>query len=117
MSRYPLKGTSKQTALCDAEPGAVEIAAPEPRHGGFVSFRYSYTEVSSQGGRTRVKTKQAQLEDGKLSTEAFEGELDGNVFDEIVQHTRQQVLGQAAWLLRSISSLLAPLRGTRSDHE
>jgi hypothetical protein len=117
MSKYPLKVTSKKTALREADPGAVEVATPVPRSGGFSSFRYSYTEFSSQGGRTRVKTKQARLEDGKLSTEAFEGELDGDVYDEVVRQAQQQLLGQAAWLLRSMSWLLPPMRGTRSDRE
>ena len=117
MSKYPLKGTSKKTALRKADPGAVEVATPAPRSGGFFSFRYSYTEFSSQGGRTRVKAKRARLEDGKLSTEAFEGELDGNVYDEVVRQAQQQVLGQAAWLLRSMSWLLPAMRSTRSDRE
>ena len=117
MSKYPLKVTSKKTALRKADPGAVEVATPVPRSGGFFSFRYSYTEFSSQGGRTRVKAKQARLEDGKLSTEAFEGELDGDVYDEVVRQAQQQLLGQTAWLLRSMSWLLPPMRGARSDRE
>ena len=116
MSKYPLKGTSKKTALRKADPGAVEVATPAPRSGGFFSFRYSYTKISSRGGRTRVEARQARLEDGKLSTEAFEGELDGNLYDEVVRQAQQQVLGQTAWLLRSLSWLL-PMPGTRSDRE
>lgn len=117
MSKYPLKVTSKKTALSKANPVAAEVATPAPRYGSFISFRYSYTEFSSQGGRTRVKAKQARLDDGKLSTETFEGELDGNVYDEVVHHAQQQVLGQAAWLLRSMSWLLPPTRAKRSDRE
>lgn len=117
MSKYSLKGTPNKTAVRKADPDAVEVATLAPRSGGFFSFRYSYTEFSSQGGRTRVKAKQTRLEDGKLSTEAFEGELDGNAYDEVVHHAQQQVLGQTAWLLRSLSWLLPPTRGTRSDRE
>jgi len=117
MSKYPLKGPSKETAVRKADPDAVEVVTPAPLSGGFFSFRYSYTEFSSQGDRTRVKAKQARLEDGKLSTEAFEGELDGNVYDEVVRQAQQQVLDQTAWLLRSLSWLLPPMRGTRSDRE
>jgi len=100
MSKYPLRSTSKKTAVRKAEPGAVEAATSAPPSGDFFSFRYSYTEVSSQGGRTRVKAKQARLEDGKLSTEAFEGELGGHVYDELVRQVRQHVLGQTTWFLR-----------------
>ena len=117
MSKYSLKETSNKTAVRKADPDAVEVATLAPRSGGFFSFRYSYTEFSSQGGRTRVKAKQARLEDGKLSTEAFEGDLDGDVYDEVVRQVQQQVLSQTTWLLRSMSWLLPPVRGTWSDRE
>jgi hypothetical protein len=119
MSKYSVKvkDGSNKTAVRKADPDAVEVATPAPRSGGFFSFRYSYTEFSSQGGRTRVKAKQARLEDGKLSTETFEGELEGHVVDEAVRQAQQLVLGQAAWFLRSLSWLLPPMRGTRSDRE
>ena len=118
MSKYPLKGISKKTALREVEDrGSTEVATPAPRSGAFFSFRYSYTEVWSQGSRTRINTRQARLEDGKLSTEAFEGEVDGNVYGEVMRLAQQQLLGQATWLLRSMSWLLPPLRGTRPDRD
>ena len=55
---------------------AVELVdTPGPR--GFVSFQYSYTEISSRGGRTQVQSKTTRFADGKLTREAFEGELEG----------------------------------------
>ena len=121
MSKYPLKSTSTDTSLAATEtpaaPADVEVAIPATRVDGFIGFRYSYTEFSSQAGRTQVKARQVRLEDGRLSTEAFEGELDGTVYDKVVQQAQQQVLGQAAWLLRSMSWLLPPVRSTGSDHE
>jgi hypothetical protein len=100
MSKYPLGSTSKKTAVRKAEPGAVEVALSAPRSDDFFSFRYSYTEVSSQRGLTRVKARQTRLEDGKLSTEAFQAELDGHVYDELVRQAQQHVLGQMTWFLR-----------------
>jgi len=35
-------------------------------------------------GRTRVKSRQARFEDGKLTSEAFDGELDRSVYDRMV---------------------------------
>jgi hypothetical protein len=104
MSKYPLGSTSKKTAVRKADPGAVEVALSAPRSGDFFSFRYSYTKVSSRGGRTRVEARQARLEDGKLSTEAFEGELDGHVYDELVRQAQQYVLDQMTWFLRLLSA-------------
>jgi hypothetical protein len=104
MSKYPLVSTSKRAAVRKAEPRDVQVATPAPRSGAFFSFRYSYIEVSSQGGRTSVKTKQARLEDGKLSTEAFEGELGGHVYGELVRQTQQHVLDQMTWFLRLLGA-------------
>jgi len=104
MSKYPLVSTSKRSAVRKVEPRAVEVAPPAPRSGAFFSFRYSYTEVSSQGGRTRVKAQQPRLEDGKPSTEAFESELGGPVYDELVRPTQQHVLDQITWFLRLLGA-------------
>ena len=70
------------------------------------SFRYSSTIVSSHGGRTQVKAKRVSLEDGKLSTESFEGELDGRAHDDAVRRAQQQVLEDAAPLLRMLRWML-----------
>ena len=56
---------------------AVELVNT-PVSGGFVSFEYSYTEVSSHAGRTHVRSNKTQFADGKLTREAFEGELEGD---------------------------------------
>ena len=100
MSKYPLESTSKKTAVRKAEPGAVEVAPSAPRSGDFFNFRYSSTWVSLRGGRTRVRARQARLADGKLRTEAFEGELDGHVYGELVRQAQQHVLAQMTWFLR-----------------
>jgi hypothetical protein len=46
------------------------------------------------------------LEDGKLSSESFEGELDGRAHDEAVRRAQQQVLEDAAPLLRVLRWML-----------
>jgi hypothetical protein len=114
MSNFPLKVVKRDAATTPsrkAEPRDVELVTPGPRSTGFLSFRYSHTEISSHGGRTRVTAKEVRLEDGKLSTERFEGELDGSAYDTAVRQAQQQVLGQAAWLMHSLSAWL-PWRGT-----
>jgi len=65
--------------------------------------------VSSRGGRTQVKAKRVSLEDGKLSTESFEGELDGRAHDDAVRRAQQEVLEEAAPLLRMLRWML-PMR-------
>jgi hypothetical protein len=87
----------------------VASASPRASGSGFLSFRYSSTIVSSHGGRTQVKAKRVSLEDGKLSTESFEGELDGRAHEDAVRRAQQEVLEEAAPLLRMLRWML-PMR-------
>jgi len=77
---------------------AVEIVdTPAPR--GFVSFQYSYTEVLSRDGRTHVQSNTTRLADGKLTREAFEGELEGDAYRQIVEETQRQMMRSLSWFL------------------
>jgi len=58
------------------------VETRDPR--GFVSFQYSYTEVSSHAGRTHVRSNKTLFADGKLTREAFEGELEGDAYRQMV---------------------------------
>jgi len=67
--------------------------------GGFVSFQYSYTEVSSHAGRTHVRSNKTQFADGKLTREAFEGELDGDAYHQMVNEAQRQMVRSLSWFL------------------
>ena len=103
MSKHPAK--REQRALSKIENDAVEVIGPAPGLPRF-SFRYSYTEVSAIGRTARVKSKHARYEDGKLSTEAFEGELDRNVYERMVNDAQRSVLDQTALFLRAFTAFL-----------
>ena len=112
MPKYPLTVAPKRAAsLRDRDRArdddAVVPVAPVPT--GFLSFRYSSTVVSSQGGRTHVKATRVALEDDKLSNESFEGDLDGRAHEDAVRRAQQQVLEDAAPLLRVLRWML-PMR-------
>jgi len=111
MAKYPLTVAEKRsTALGEQDANAVVApASTRASRSGFLSFRYSSTIVSSRGGRTQVKAKRVSLEDGKLSTESFEGELDGRAHDDAVRRAQQEVLEDAAPLLRVLRWML-PIR-------
>ena len=66
---------------------------------GFVSFQYSYTEVSSHAGRTHVRSNKTQFADGKLTREAFEGELDGDAYHQMVNEAQRQMVRSLSWFL------------------
>jgi len=64
-----------------------------------VSFQYSYTAVSSRDGRTHVQSNTTRLADGKLTREAFEGELEGDAYRQLVEETQRQMMRSLSWFL------------------
>ena len=71
----------------------------EPARARFASFRYSSVEVSLVDGRTRVKSRQARFQDGKLESHAFEGELDRTAYEQMVRQAERYFLGTLALFL------------------
>lgn len=110
MPKYPLTAAPKRgTALREQDDDTVVPATLPANGSGFLSFRYSSTVVSSRGGRTHVQARRVALEDGKLSSESFEGELDGSAHEDAVRRAQQQLLEDAAPLLRMLRWML-PMR-------
>ena len=114
MSKHPAK--REQRALRKVESDAVEVVGSEARTPWF-SFRYSYIEVAAVGRTARLKSKHARYEDGKLTTEAFEGEFDRSVYERMVNDAQRSFVAQTALFLRAFTSFL-PLPGKqRRDRE
>ncbi len=80
--------------------------------GAFFNFRYSYTEVSAFGGKARVKSRSASLEDGKLVSESFEADLSRDAYDQVVGQAQQRFENQMRLLLQPLSWFL-PFSGRR----
>ena len=112
MSKYPVKRA--QRALREVEADAVEVMRPA---NSFFSFRYSHTEISEVGGKARVKSRQMRLEDGKLTTETFEGDVDRTVYERMVGDAQRYFLNQTALFTNSLLWLLPSSRNPRSDHD
>jgi len=55
------------------------------------------------------------LQDGKLTSEAFEGDLDRTVYEHIVSDAQHYFLGQTALFLKSLSLLLPSSSEQRRD--
>ena len=115
MTRRPVKLVKR--ALREVENDAVDVVGPASRPNPFFSFRYSYTEMSVRSGRTHVMSKRASFEDGKLTSEAFEGELDRGVYDRSVSDAQRYFAGQTALFLQSLSLFLPFSRKHRRDRD
>ena len=114
MSKHPVKVEKRALRRVRDHPIAtIEPVAPRD---AFLSFQYSYTEVSASGSTARVKSRSARYEDGKLATETFEGELDRGAYDRMVSEAQRHFLGHAGlfarWFLPFLSS-----PGRFSDHD
>jgi hypothetical protein len=84
MATYPVKPTKRAVR----KPQKDEVVV-EPTAAPFFSFRYSSTEISMVDGKTRVRSRHARFEDGKLTSEAFEGELDWSAYERMVSQVRR----------------------------
>lgn len=115
MSNYPVKPGKR--ALRQAEKDSLEAIEPAPRANPFFSFQYSYTEISAIGSKAHVKSRKARFEDGKLSSEAFEGELDRSAYEQMIGQAQSYVLGQTALFLKAFTSLLPFSQKQRPDRE
>jgi len=110
MSKYSAKRNSlvrrERNALvpADRDVDAVDVTSPVP--GNWLSFRYSFTEISASGGTARVKSKRARYEDGKLSTEAFEGVVDRSAYDRMLDDAQLLVASQMTLFRQMLASFL-----------
>ena len=104
MKQVPVKAGKR--ALRKTESTLPAVVDPVAHGASFLSFRYSFTEISTTGCTAKLRTKHARYEDGRLTSENFEGELDRSVYERAVHDAQQGLLDQ--WrrrFLRSFSLL------------
>lgn len=84
----------------------------------FVTFRYSSTEIYSQGGDIHVRTRQTRYQDGKLTSEECEGMLDRRAYDRVVSETQAYFLNQVGSFVKLLfSPLYSQSSRSRRDDE
>ncbi len=115
MNKYPVKLARR--ALPKVENDAGDVLARASSGNPFFSFRYSYTEMSVVGDKTHAKSRKARFEDGKLTSEAFEGELDRNVYDRSVSDAQRYLANQTALFLKALSLFLPLSQKQRDDRD
>ena len=114
MSKLPATKHPQVPAETASRP--VRIAEPARAGTPFFSFRYSFTEVSAVGGKTVVKSRHTRLEDGRLTQESFEGEMQGDAFEHLTAQAQRQALAQAALMWRAFTGFL-PASWRKSDRD
>jgi hypothetical protein len=73
--------------------------------------------MSVFGGKAHVKSRNARFEDGKLTSETFEGELDRKAYDQAVSDAQRRIAGHTAEFLKSFSLFLPFFRPRRPDRD
>jgi len=119
MSTYPMAtckppaSTRRATAMPVVGRDAHEVLGLPARDRPFVSFRYSYTKLSSQAGKTRLRSRKARLEQGNLSIESLDGELPTGALNQGLGEMQRQVFEHAVTMMRSMSWFVPALRWPR----
>ncbi|OWW18778.1 hypothetical protein [Noviherbaspirillum denitrificans] len=100
---------------------SVSDALAEPRAGtpwkapqGFFTFRYSSTEIFSEGGNLHVRMRETRYEDGRLKSEECEGTVDRQAYNRMMGEAQAYFLGQLAGFTRM---LFAPLLSSSRDRQ
>ncbi|HET7096988.1 MAG TPA: hypothetical protein VFJ68_06315 [Casimicrobiaceae bacterium] len=106
MSNHPVKRSVRPVRTVEGD--LVDLPAPVERMSAGFSFRYSYAEFSAVGKSAKFKTKRARYENGKLSAESFEGELDPKTYENMVNDVQRYFADQAAFCLQAFRSFLLP---------
>jgi hypothetical protein len=119
MSKYPAKLAERNRArpIREMKSDAVDVLAPTSRSSPLLSFRYSYTEMSVLDGKAQVKSRNARLENGKLTLETFEGELDQSAYDRAISDVQRSIGNQMAQCPKSFSFFLPFFRTHRPDRD
>lgn len=104
MPKHPAK--LPRRAVRETDRNVAEVIASDSGRNVFSSFRYSHTEITAGGGKAYLRSRSTRFEDGRLTSESFEGELEGTAYEQLVKQTQQYVANQTAQFLRSLSLFL-----------
>jgi hypothetical protein len=106
MSKHPMKKEGRDLTVPEPNDAVEAFPSSSP----FFSFSYSYSEISLQGGRARMKSKKTRFEDGKVTSEAFEGTLDPSAYHAAARRTEELFVRQTQFMLDSFFRFLPWIR-------
>jgi hypothetical protein len=86
--------------------GDIEVLDHTPNPFPFISFRYSYKEISSDGVNTTVKAKKKSFENGRFQSEEFEGTLPGSAYVNMAGEMQKLFANQMKALMKTFAMFL-----------
>jgi hypothetical protein len=98
------KGANKD--IEKASRGEIEVLEPTQNISPFISFHYSYKEISSVNGQTQIRSKEKRFANGKFELEEFEGTLSGHVHNRMVSDMQRHFFNQMEVFLKPFSMFL-----------
>ncbi|HUH92519.1 MAG TPA: hypothetical protein VL742_05155 [Casimicrobiaceae bacterium] len=101
MKKYPVatgKPPVRKTADGAVQPDRLDRDARGP----WISFRYSFTEISAAGTTARVRSKRGCYENGRLVSESFEGELDRDHAERVLLEAQRRLSEEAVGFVRAL---------------
>jgi hypothetical protein len=104
MARHSI--TRTQPRPPEITPATGELLPQRGSELTFFGFRYTQTVVSASGGKARIAARSARFEDGKLTTETFDGDLDPASYERMMAATQRFFAAQTALWLRSLAMFL-----------
>jgi hypothetical protein len=102
MSKHPMKKEGREVSVLQPDEPVETFRHASP----FFSFSYSYSEISLQDGKARVKAHKTQLENGKVTSEKFEGTLDSSAYHAAAKQTQELFARQTQLMLDSFFRFL-----------
>ena len=104
MANYPKEKGKTDLEKQDLEEN--DIINPLSFYSPFLSFRYSYRSMYSDGVNTHVKAKERRFENGRIESEDFEGKMEQSVYNQVAEEMLRYLTMQVDFLLRPFSFLL-----------
>jgi len=92
----------------------IEVLDHTPNPSPFISFRYSYREISSDGVNTTVKSKKTRFENGRFQSEEFEGTLPGRAYFNMAGEMQKLFANQMKALMKTFAMFLPSESKTRN---
>ena len=98
MANYPKEKGKTDLEKQDREEN--DIINPMSFYSPFLSFRYSYRSIYSDGINTHVKAKERRFENGKIESEDFEGTMEQSVYNQVAKEMNRYLAMQVDFFLR-----------------